>query len=135
MLTAKAGPALAAGNCIIIKTSEKSPLSGALIAELSVEAGFPAGVLQVLTGAGLTGKLLAEHMRIRAISFTGSTRTGRMVSESAARSNLKTVQLELGGKSPAIVCEDADIAQAVKALAFSLWVNSGQICEWMPSVS
>lgn len=68
MFTAKAGPALAAGNVIIIKTSEKSPLSGSLIAELAAEAGFPPGVLQVITGGGLAGKLIAEHMRIRAIS-------------------------------------------------------------------
>ncbi|KAK9897852.1 aldehyde dehydrogenase [Cystobasidium minutum MCA 4210] len=128
MLTAKAGPAIAAGNCMIIKTSEKSPLSGSFIAGLTVKAGFPPGVLQVLSGAGLTGKLLSEHMKIRKISFTGSTRTGRAVQESAAKSNLKDVVLELGGKSPAIVLADADIAQAVKALSFSLWANSGQIC-------
>jgi len=127
MFAHKAGDSLAAGNCTIIKSSEKSPLSTSFVAGLTEEAGFPAGVLQVLTGAGLTGKLLAEHMEIRKISFTGSTRTGRFIQESSARSNLKDVVLELGGKSPSIVFDDADLDQAAQGLAASLWHNAGQI--------
>ncbi|KAL8281205.1 hypothetical protein RQP46_006239 [Phenoliferia psychrophenolica] len=124
----KVGPSVVAGNTMLLKSSEKAPLSSLYLAQLSLEAGFPAGVIQVLSGMGDTGKLLSEHMEIRKISFTGSTRTGRLVAAGAATSNLKAVALELGGKSPTIIFEDADLAQAVPACAFSLQYNSGQIC-------
>ncbi|CEQ41134.1 SPOSA6832_02827 [Sporobolomyces salmonicolor] len=124
----KVAPAVAAGNAIIIKSSEKSPLGTFVIAGLTLEAGFPPGVVQVVTGLGATGALLAEHPEIRKISFTGSTSTGRKVAEAAARSNLKAVALELGGKSPTIIFEDADLDIAVPASSFSVAYNSGQLC-------
>ena len=112
---------------MILKSSEKSPLAAAFIAGLTVEAGFPPGIVNIVSGAGMTGNLLASHMKIRKISFTGSTRTGRLVSAAAAASNLKDVSLELGGKSPAVIFADADLAQAVGATAFSIQWNSGQV--------
>ncbi|EED13331.1 aldehyde dehydrogenase, putative [Talaromyces stipitatus ATCC 10500] len=124
----KIAPALAAGNTVIFKTSEKSPLGGLFIGKLFVEAGFPPGVVNLVTGAGQTGHLLAAHPKIRMISFTGSINTGRKVQEAAAKSNLKKVSLELGGKSPAIVFEDADLANAVPNLAHGFLFNSGQVC-------
>lgn len=104
---------------MILKSSEKSPLAASYIAGLTIEAGFPPGIVNIISGAGMTGNLLASHMKIRKISFTGSTRTGRLVSVAAATSNLKDVSLELGGKSPCVVFADAEIAQAVGATAFS----------------
>ncbi|GAA5939489.1 hypothetical protein JCM1841_001551 [Sporobolomyces salmonicolor] len=126
-ICAKLGPAVAAGNAIILKPSEKSPLSACFIAGLTKEAGFPPGIVQVVSGAGMTGRLLAEHLKIRKISFTGSSRVGRLIAAAAAQSNLKDVDLELGGKSPAIIFEDADIKEAAKGCAQSLLLNSGQL--------
>ncbi|KAL8292351.1 hypothetical protein RQP46_001817 [Phenoliferia psychrophenolica] len=128
MWVSKVAPSVAAGNTMLIKSSEKSPLAALYIAGLTVEAGFPPGVIQSISGLGDTGKLLSEHMEIRKISFTGSTRTGRFVACGAAMSNLKAVALELGGKSPTIIFDDADLDQAVPACAFSINWNSGQIC-------
>jgi len=128
MFLFKIGPATAAGNAIIIKSSEKSPLSGAILAGLCHEAGFPPGIVQCLSGLGETGKLLAEHMRVRKVAFTGSTRTGRFIMAAAAQSNLKAVTLELGGKSPTIIFDDADIKTAVQACSFSIQWNAGQVC-------
>ncbi|GAA5873019.1 hypothetical protein JCM1840_007298 [Sporobolomyces johnsonii] len=122
------GPAVAAGNAMILKSSEKSPLSAAFVAGLTREAGFPPGIVQVIAGAGETGRLLAEHPKIRKISFTGSARTGKLVAMAAAQSNLKDVSLELGGKSPVIIFEDANLEEAAKGCAQSLMLNSGQIC-------
>ncbi|WWC63885.1 uncharacterized protein I303_106490 [Kwoniella dejecticola CBS 10117] len=124
----KAAPAVAAGNAIIIKTSEKAPLAIAHLSKLIAQAGFPPGVIQILHGAGKTGALLSEHMKIRKLSFTGSTNTGRAILRASADSNLKNVTLELGGKSPTIVFEDADLDQAIKDCAFSISFNSGQVC-------
>lgn len=98
----KAGPALATGNCFILKPSEKTPFAALALQPLIEEAGFPPGVFQVLSGDGSTGALLASHMRIRKVSFTGSIPTGKKIQEMAAKSNLKRVTLELGGKSPAV---------------------------------
>ena len=128
MFVYKSGQALAAGNAMIIKTSEKAPLSSLLFAKLALEAGVPGGVLQVLGGLGDTGRLLAEHMRIRKISFTGSTRTGRLIMAGAAKSNLKNVTLELGGKSPTIVFDDVNIDEVVPLTKISIMWNAGQIC-------
>lgn len=125
----KCAPALAAGNCVVVKSSEKAPLAIARVAELIVEAGFPPGVFNVLSGHGVpSGQALARHMDIRVLSFTGSCRTGRLIQEEAARSNLKKVILELGGKSPALVFADADLDKAAKDTAKSVQWNSGQTC-------
>ncbi|KAH8925282.1 aldehyde dehydrogenase [Atractiella rhizophila] len=128
MACLKIAPAVAAGNAIILKSSEKAPLTSIHLASLTKEAGFPDGLINVVSGAGDTGKILAEHMEIRKIAFTGSTRTGRLIQKAAADSNLKNVTLELGGKSPTIVFEDADLEKAVASSVFSLQINAGQIC-------
>jgi aldehyde dehydrogenase (NAD+) len=114
----KLGPALATGNCVIIKPSEFTPLTVLRMCSLIKEAGFPPGVVNVVTGFGSTvGKVISEHMGIDKVAFTGSTFVGRRIMEAAARSNLKDVTLELGGKSPNIVFEDADLSLAVDCLA------------------
>ncbi|OCF40040.1 hypothetical protein I317_06178 [Kwoniella heveanensis CBS 569] len=124
----KAAPAVAAGNSIIIKTSEKAPLSLAYLSQYIAQAGFPPGIIQILHGGGKTGQLLSEHLRVRKLSFTGSTQTGRAILIASAKSNMKNVTLELGGKSPTIVFEDADIDKAASSCAFSIGFNSGQVC-------
>ncbi|KAH8588201.1 aldehyde dehydrogenase domain-containing protein [Bisporella sp. PMI_857] len=130
MFALKVAPAIAAGNCIVIKSSEKSPLGCLKLGELIKEAGFPPGVVNIVSGFGhITGKLMAEHMNIRKIAFTGSVATGKKVMQMAAGSNLKNVTLELGGKSPAIIFADADLERAVHAVEFSIHHNSGQHCQ------
>ncbi|KZM23138.1 oxidoreductase [Ascochyta rabiei] len=125
----KVAPALAAGNCVVVKSSEKAPLTSWKVSQWIEKCGFPPGVVNVLSGHGQTsGQALAEHMRVRALSFTGSTRTGRAIAIAAAKSNLKKVVFELGGKSPSLVFEDADIDQAAKELELSINSNSGQAC-------
>lgn len=124
----KAAPALATGNCFILKPSEKAPFSCLALGPLIIEAGFPPGVFQVLSGDGSTGALLSMHMRIRKISFTGSCATGKKIQEMAAKSNLKRVTLELGGKSPSIIFDDCDIDNAVMWTANGITANSGQVC-------
>lgn len=109
----KAAPALAMGNVFILKPSEKTPLMAAELGKLVLEAGFPPGVFQILTGDGSTGAKLASHMEVAKVSFTGSIPTGKIVQSLAAKSNLKRVTLELGGKSPAVVFDDANLANAV----------------------
>ncbi|RZC90080.1 hypothetical protein C5167_044710 [Papaver somniferum] len=129
MFAWKVGPALATGNSIVLKTAEQTPLSALYAAKLLHEAGLPEGVLNVVSGYGPTaGAALASHMDVDKLAFTGSTETGKIVSELAGRSNLKPVTLELGGKSPFIVCEDADIDKAVEAAHFALFFNQGQCC-------
>ncbi|MBU0810500.1 MAG: aldehyde dehydrogenase family protein, partial [Gammaproteobacteria bacterium] len=109
----KAAPALAAGNAMIFKPSEVTSLSALKLAEIFTEAGLPAGVFNVLTGTGAEiGALLTEHPRIAKVSFTGGVATGKKVMASAASSSLKDVTMELGGKSPLIVCDDADLDRA-----------------------
>lgn len=124
----KAAPSLAAGNCFILKPSEKSPLVTLALGRLIKEAGFPPGVFQVISGDGSTGALLASHMKVRKISFTGSVETGKKVQEAAAKSNIKLVTLELGGKSPAIVFDDCDVEKTAAATVDAIIVNSGQAC-------
>jgi aldehyde dehydrogenase (NAD+) len=116
----KMAPALAAGNTYVFKGSEKSPFSILAVARLFKEAGFPPGVINILTGAGKTGALLAAHMDVDKISFTGSGATGRKVVDAANKSNMKRVTLELGGKSPSLVFEDANFETAIQAYVFSL---------------
>lgn len=125
----KVGPALACGNTTVLKTAEQTPLSALFASKLLHEAGLPDGVLNVISGYGPTaGAALASHMDVDKLAFTGSTETGKIVLELAARSNLKPVTLELGGKSPFIICEDADIDQAVELAHFALFFNQGQCC-------
>ena len=126
----KLGPALAAGNGVVLKPSEKSPLTALRLAELALDAGLPEGVFNVVPGYGHeAGEALALHMDVDAIGFTGSTRVGRKMLEYAGRSNLKRVYNELGGKSAFIVFDDfADVARAAKAAAASLFFNAGESC-------
>ncbi|KAJ9479017.1 putative Potassium-activated aldehyde dehydrogenase, mitochondrial (putative) [Pseudozyma hubeiensis] len=129
MLGWKVAPALAAGNCIVLKPAEQTPLSALRIAELSVEAGLPAGVFNVINGLGpVVGDAITGHMDIDKVAFTGSTAIGKRVMERAARSNLKKVTLELGGKSPVVVFDDADLDQAVNWAALGILFNQGQDC-------
>ena len=124
----KMAPAMAAGNTFVLKTSEKSPLAAAQYGDLLNEAGFPPGVINIVTGAGETGSLLAHHMDVAKIAFTGSATAGRAVMAAAAKSNLKIVTLELGGKSPAVIFDDAELNNAVEHTSISFLRNSGQIC-------
>ncbi|KAK4187691.1 putative aldehyde dehydrogenase [Podospora australis] len=128
-LGGKAAPALITGNTVVLKSSEKAPLAVARIAELVKEAGFPPGVFNILHGHGVpSGQILSRHMDVRALSFTGSSRTGKLIQQEAAKTNLKKVILELGGKSPAIIFADANIKKAVAQTQFSIKFNSGQVC-------
>ena len=122
----KLGPALATGNTVILKPSEVTPLSALKFAELVNEAGFPPGVVNVIVGYGSeVGQAITEHPDIRKVSFTGSTIVGRKILEAASRTNLKRITLELGGKSPALIFDDADIDQAVTWCGLNiLWVAS-----------
>lgn len=124
----KAAPALATGNVLIVKPSEKTPLGSLALAPLFEQAGFPKGVVQVVTGGAETGALLSAHMRIRKISFTGSIPTGKKIQVAAAQSNLKRVTLELGGKSPAVVFEDCNLDNAVTWTINAILARSGQVC-------
>ncbi len=126
----KLGPALATGNSVVLKPSEKSPFSALRLAELALEAGLPPGVLNVVPGFGHeAGEALALHMDVDAIGFTGSTRTGRRMLEYAGRSNLKRVYNELGGKSAFVVFDDVeDIDRAARTLAGSMFFNQGESC-------
>jgi phenylacetaldehyde dehydrogenase len=124
----KLGPALAAGNTVVLKLAEQTPLSGLRLAELIHEAGFPDGVVNVLTGFGEgAGAPLAAHDLVDKIAFTGSTEVGRLIVKAAA-GNLKKVTLELGGKSPAIIFPDADLAKAIPGTASAIFFNHGQCC-------
>ncbi|KAJ0527726.1 putative aldehyde dehydrogenase (NAD(+)) [Helianthus annuus] len=129
MFAWKVGPALATGNTIVLKSAEQTPLTALYAAQLLHEAGLPPGVLNIVSGYGPTaGAALASHMDVDKIAFTGSTETGKIIQELAAKSNLKPVTLELGGKSPFIVCEDANIDRAVELAHFALFFNQGQCC-------
>ncbi|WP_119352571.1 aldehyde dehydrogenase [Azohydromonas sediminis] len=126
----KLGPALAAGNSVVLKPSEKSPYTALRLAELALEAGLPPGVFNVVPGFGHeAGEALALHMEVDAIGFTGSTRTGRRMLEYASRSNLKRVYNELGGKSAFVVFDDfADVERAAQTVAGSMFFNQGESC-------
>jgi len=125
----KLGPALATGNCVVMKVAEQTPLTGLYVCSLIKEAGFPAGVVNVLAGFGPTaGAAISEHLDVDKVAFTGSTETGQIIQKAAGGSNLKRVTLELGGKSPLIVMDDADIDQAVEMAHFALFFNQGQCC-------
>ncbi|UTH73876.1 aldehyde dehydrogenase [Chromobacterium sp. IIBBL 290-4] len=129
MASWKFGPALAAGNAVIVKPSEKSPLTAIRVAGLAKQAGIPDGIFQVLPGAGDVGKLLALHMDVDCVAFTGSTAVGKLIAGYAAQSNLKRVWLELGGKSPNIILADCpDIERAANAAAGAIYYNMGEMC-------
>jgi acyl-CoA reductase-like NAD-dependent aldehyde dehydrogenase len=125
----KLGPALITGNSVIVKPAEQSPMATLRLAALATEAGLPDGVVNVLPGEGATGAALAGHPGIDKVTFTGSAGTGRRVLEAAAASNLKSVSLELGGKSPQVVFADApDLDAAAATIAWGIFYNQGQTC-------
>ena len=125
----KLAPALAVGCAVILKPAEQTPLTALRLAELIHEAGYPAGVVNVLPGYGPTaGHAISSHHDVDKVAFTGSTEIGKIVMETAAKSNLKRCSLELGGKSPLIICEDADIDDAVAAAQVGVFFNQGQVC-------
>lgn len=127
MLAWKIAPALAAGNTVVLKPAEYTSLTALYFAQLCEEAGLPAGVVNIVTGAGETGSYVVEHPEISKIAFTGSTGVGRLIREKTAGSG-KKLTLELGGKSPFIVFEDADLDSAVEGLVDAIWFNQGQVC-------
>lgn len=129
MVSWKLGPALATGNTVVLKPSEFTPLTALRIIPLLIEAGFPPGVVNIVNGLGSqAGARIAEHERIEKVAFTGSTIVGRKIMEAAARTNLKKVTLELGGKSPNIIFDDADVQQAVNWASHGIFWNHGQAC-------
>ncbi|WP_407165304.1 aldehyde dehydrogenase family protein [Bradyrhizobium sp. ORS 111] len=127
MLAWKIAPALAAGNTVVLKPAEFTSLTALLFAELAADTGLPPGVLNVVTGDGATGALLVESPGVDKIAFTGSTEVGRLIRQSTAGSG-KSLTLELGGKSPFIVFDDADIDGAVEGVVDAIWFNQGQVC-------
>jgi aldehyde dehydrogenase (NAD+) len=125
----KLAPALATGNTVVMKPAEQTPLSALRVGELILEAGFPDGVVNILPGFGPTaGAAIASHMDVDKVAFTGSTEVGRLILEAAAKSNLKRVTLELGGKSPNIIFADVDLDEAVEGAHNGLFSNQGQVC-------
>lgn len=127
MLAWKIAPALAAGNTVVLKPSEFTPLTALAFADLCMEVGLPAGVVNIVTGDGRTGAALVAHLNVDKIAFTGSTEVGRAIRTATARST-KKISLELGGKSPFIVFDDADLDSAVEGLVDGIWFNQGQVC-------
>jgi aldehyde dehydrogenase (NAD+) len=127
MVAWKVAPALAAGNTVVLKPAEFTPLTALCFAEMAQAAGLPAGVFNVVTGDGATGKLLVEHPDVQKIAFTGSTEVGRSIRKATAGTG-KKLTLELGGKSPFVVFEDADLDSVVEGVVDAIWFNQGQVC-------
>jgi aldehyde dehydrogenase (NAD+) len=127
MLAWKVAPALATGNTVVLKPAEFTPLTALAFAELCQEVGLPVGVVNIVTGDGLTGEALVKHADVDKIAFTGSTEVGRAIRKASAQSH-KKLSLELGGKSPFIIFEDADLDSAVEGLVDGIWFNQGQVC-------
>ncbi|HTX76089.1 MAG TPA: aldehyde dehydrogenase family protein [Terracidiphilus sp.] len=127
MFAWKVAPALAAGNTVVIKPAENTPLTALALAELAMEVGLPPGVLNVVNGGPATGQLIIDHPDIDKIAFTGSTEVGRVIRKATAKSH-KKLSLELGGKSPFVVFDDADLDSAVEGLVDAIWFNQGQVC-------
>jgi aldehyde dehydrogenase (NAD+) len=127
MLAWKIAPALAAGNCVVLKPAEDTSLTALFFASLCADAGVPPGVVNILTGDGRVGELIVRHPGIAKIAFTGSTEVGRLIRRSTAGTG-KSLTLELGGKSPFVVLEDADLDAAVEGLIDAIWFNQGQVC-------
>ncbi|XP_022253942.1 retinal dehydrogenase 2-like isoform X2 [Limulus polyphemus] len=129
MLSWKLGPALATGNTVILKPAEQTPLTALYCASLLKEAGFPPGVVNIIPGYGPTaGAAIAEHPDVDKVAFTGSTEVGKLIQQAAGRSNTKRLTLEMGGKSPLIVFDDADVDKAVEIAHQALFANMGQCC-------
>ncbi|HLY55449.1 MAG TPA: aldehyde dehydrogenase family protein, partial [Stellaceae bacterium] len=125
----KLGPALLAGNSVVLKPAEQSPLTAIRLGRLALEAGLPEGVLNVVPGFGEdTGKPLARHPDVDMVSFTGSTEVGKLIMQYAGQSNMKRVALECGGKSPHVVLADADVAAAASGIAWGIYYNAGETC-------
>jgi aldehyde dehydrogenase (NAD+) len=127
MLAWKIAPALAAGNTVVLKPAEYTPLTALAFAEICQEVGLPAGAVNIVTGDGSTGEALVKHPQVDKIAFTGSTEVGRAIRKATAHSH-KRLSLELGGKSPFIIFEDADLDSAVEGLVDGIWLNQGQVC-------
>src|SRR5277367_5375843 len=127
MLAWKIAPALATGNTVVLKPAEFTPLTALAFAEICQEIGLPAGVVNIVTGDGSTGEALVKHPDVDKIAFTGSTEVGRAIRSATATSH-KRLSLELGGKSPFVVFEDADLDSAVEGLVDGIWLNQGQVC-------
>jgi aldehyde dehydrogenase (NAD+) len=127
MLAWKIAPALSTGNTVVLKPAEYTPLTALAFAEICVEVGLPAGVVNIVTGDGLTGEALVKNGDVDKIAFTGSTEVGRAIRRATAASH-KKLSLELGGKSPFIIFEDADLDSAVEGLVDGIWFNQGQVC-------
>jgi aldehyde dehydrogenase (NAD+) len=127
MLAWKIAPALATGNTVVLKPAEYTPLTALAFAHICEEAGLPAGVVNIVTGDGSTGEALVKHPDVDKIAFTGSTEVGRAIRKATALSH-KKLSLELGGKSPFIIFEDADLDSAVEGLVDGIWFNQGQVC-------
>ena len=124
----KCAPALAAGNTVVLRVPEEAPSGGLILAQLAVEAGFPAGVLNALAGMGPeSGEALVGHQKVRLVSFTGSAPTGKIIARTCAE-QMKPVVMELGGKSPVIIFDDARIADAIESSVSSAFCFQGQIC-------
>jgi aldehyde dehydrogenase (NAD+) len=127
MLAWKIAPALATGNTVVLKPAEFTPLTALAFAEICQEVGLPAGVVNIVTGDGSSGEALVKHPDVDKIAFTGSTEVGRAIRKATAQSH-KKISLELGGKSPFIIFEDADLDSAVEGLVDGIWLNQGQVC-------
>ena len=127
MLAWKIAPALATGNTVVLKPAEFTPLTALAFAQICREVGLPAGVVNIVTGDGSTGEALVKHPNVDKIAFTGSTEVGRAIRKATAQSH-KKISLELGGKSPFIIFEDADLDSAVEGLVDGIWFNQGQVC-------
>lgn len=127
MLAWKVAPALAAGNTVVLKPAEQTPLTALAFAEICREAGLPKGVVNIVTGEGATGAAIVDHPGVAKIAFTGSTEVGRLIRKATAGSG-KKLSLELGGKSPFIVFDDADLDSAVEGLVDAIWFNQGEVC-------
>ena len=127
MLAWKIAPALATGNTVVLKPAEFTPITALAFAEICQEIGLPSGVVNIVTGDGSTGEALVKHPDVDKIAFTGSTEIGRAIRNATANSH-KRISLELGGKSPFVVFEDADLDSAVEGLVDGIWLNQGQVC-------
>src|SRR5205809_6956074 len=127
MLAWKIAPALAAGNTVVLKPAEFTPITALAFAEICQEVGLPKGVVNIITGDGRTGEALVKHPDVDKIAFTGSTEVGRAIRKATASSH-KKLSLELGGKSPFIIFDDADLDSAVEGLVDGIWFNQGQVC-------